>query len=119
MKKDSPTSTILVISTGFLILYFIFSWQWAIIFSLVIGLIGIVSPFLSNKIEWLWLKLSTVLGYVVPNILLSVVFYLFLFPISILFKLFNKDQLRLSNKYDSYFISVNKKMDKESFEKIW
>jgi len=119
LKTDSSKSTIIVISTGFLILYLIFSWHWAIIVSLVVGVIGIASPFLSKKIEWLWMKLSKLLGYIVPNILLSLVFYLLLFPISLLYKLFVNDPLMLSNKYKTYFIDINKKMDKKSFEKIW
>ena len=53
MKTDSPKSTMPVISTGFLHLYFIFSWHWAIIVSLVVEFIRIASPFLGKKIEWL------------------------------------------------------------------
>lgn len=119
MKQDTSKSTILVISMGFLILYLIFSWQWAIIVSLVVGLIGIISSFLSQKIEWVWMKLAMVLGYIIPNILLSLVFFLFLFPISLFSKLFTKDPLMLSNKHKTYFIEVNKELEKESFEKIW
>jgi ABC-type multidrug transport system fused ATPase/permease subunit len=119
MKPDNSKSTILVISTGFLVLYFIFSWEWAIIVSLIIGVTGILSSFLSRKIEWLWMKLSKLLGYIVPNILLSIIFYFFLFPISVLFRLFNKDPLMLSKKYNSFFIDVNRKTDKKSFEKMW
>lgn len=119
MKKDTSKSTILVISMGFLVLHLIFSWKWAVILSLVIGVAGILSPFLSEKIEWGWMKLANVLGYIIPNILLSIVFYLFLFPISLLSRIFNKDQLMLSKKYDTYFIDINKEMDKKCFEKIW
>ena len=119
MKTESSKSTILVISTGFLILYMIFSWQWAIFVSLVVGIIGIFSPFLSEKIELLWNKLSKLLGYIVPNILLGVVFYFFLFPISLIYKIFNKDPLMLSRDYKSYFIDINKEIDKKSFEKTW
>ena len=119
MKSDSSKSTMLVITTGFLILYVIFAWKWALFVSLCIGIIGIISTTLSEKIHWLWMKLSLVLSYIVPNILLSLVYYLFLFPIAILFRLFNKDFLMLSKKYDTYFIDINKKMDKKSFEKIW
>jgi ABC-type multidrug transport system fused ATPase/permease subunit len=119
MKTDNSKSTVLVILTGFLVLYFIFSWQWAIIVSLITGIIGIISPYLSRKIEWGWMKLSKLLGYIVPNIILSVVFYLFLFPISVLYRVFNKDPLMLSNKYDTYFIDVKRETDKKSFEKLW
>lgn len=119
MEKDTSKSTILVISMGFLVLHLAFSWHWAVIVSLVVGIIGIVSSCLSSKIEWAWIKLSQLLSYIVPNILLSIVFFLFLFPISLLSKVFTKDPLMLSNKYDSYFIDVNKEINKKSFEKTW
>lgn len=119
MKKNTSKSTILVISMGFLVLHLAFSWQWAVVVSLIVGVIGIVSSYLSSKIEWAWMKLAQLLGYIVPNILLSIVFFLFLTPISILFRLFNKDVLMLSNEYDSYFIDIDKEIDKKNFEKVW
>lgn len=119
MKHDNSKATILVISTGFLLLYIIFSWKWTLYTSLGIGIISIASPYISQKVEWLWFKLSKILGYIIPNILLSIVFYLFLFPISLLARLFIKDPLMLSPKYKSYFTEIEKEADKESFEKIW
>jgi hypothetical protein len=119
MKIDTSKSTILIISMGFLTLYLIFSWQWAVIVSLTVGVVGILSSFLSRKIEWGWMKLAQLLGYIVPNIILSIVFFLFLFPISLLSRLFSKDPLMLSRNYKTYFIDIDKEMCKESFEKIW
>jgi len=119
MKTDTSKSTILIISMGFLALYLLFSWQWAVIVSLIVGVVGIISSFLSKKIEWGWMKLAQFMGYIIPNILLSIVFFLFLFPISLFSKLFSKDPLMLSKKYKTYFIDINKEIDKKSFEKIW
>jgi hypothetical protein len=119
MKSDPSKSTILVISMGFLVLHLIFAWKWAVIVSLIVGIVGIVSTFLSQKIEWGWMKLSKFVGYIISNILLSLVFFLFLFPISLLSKLFSKDPLMISKEYSTYFIDINKEMDKKSFEKIW
>lgn len=65
------------------------------------------------------MKLAKILGYIIPNILLSLVFFLFLLPISLISKLFTKDPLMLSDKYKTYFIEINKEVEKESFEKIW
>ena len=72
-----------------------------------------------SNFDWGWMKLSNLLGYIIPNILLGIVFFLFLLPISILFKLFNKDPLMLSKKYRTYYIDIDKEMDKKSFEKTW
>lgn len=119
MEKDTSKSTILVISMGFLVMHLVFLWHWAAIVALIVGVAGIVSSRLSKMIECVWMKLSQLLSYIIPNILLSIVFLLFLFPLSLLSKLFTKDPLMLSRKYNSYFTDVNKEIDKKSFEKMW
>jgi len=119
MKSETSKSTILIISMGFLVFYLVFTWQWAVFVSLIVGIVGIISKFLSNKIEWGWMKIAKFMGYVIPNILLSITFFLLLFPISLLSKLFSKDPLMLLDKNKSYFIDINKEIDTKSFEKIW
>jgi len=57
MKKDTSKSTIFVISMVFLILYLVFSWEWAVVTSLVIGVIGVVSNTLCKVIEKGWMGL--------------------------------------------------------------
>ncbi len=104
---------------GFLILYLLFAWHWAVIVSLVVGLTGVISGTLSLKIEWAWMKLAHVLSKIFPTILLGIIFYLILFPISFLSKLFTKDPLMLSKKYNSYFVNIERKMDKRSMENTW
>lgn len=119
MKPDTSKSTVLVICMGFLVLFLAFEWKWALYTSLAIGVLAIASSFLSRQIEWAWMKLALVLGYIVPNILLSIVFFIFLLPIALLSRIGGKDPLMLSGKYKSYFIDINKQMDKKAFEKTW
>jgi len=119
MKTDTSKSTMLVISMGFLILHLLFAWQWAVFVSLVIGLVGIMSGYLSKKIEWVWMKMAHILSYIMPSILLGIIFYLILFPISLISRLFTKDLLMLSRKHNSYFVSIEKEFDKSSMEKLW
>ncbi len=119
-NKTNPTNTILTISVGFIVIYLITRWSGAIYVSLIIGLIGIFSSYLSEKIDWLWMKLAWVLSFIVPNILLSGVFYLILFPVSVLSKVFGaKDPLILKNEKDSVFREPDKKFDRVFFEKTW
>jgi hypothetical protein len=118
--KIQPAKTVLTISTGFIVIYLITGWNWPIFVSLVLGLTGIISNYLSAKIDFLWMKLASLLGLIVPNILLGIVFYLFLFPISVLSRLSGKkDPLNLKNKNDSMFIICNKHFNKRSFENPW
>ena len=117
--KSNPQSSILGIITGLILLYLILSWEWTVVLSLVLAIIGISSDFLSLKIEKAWFSLSLLLSYIVPPIILGVIFYLFLFPVSMISKIFTKDPLMLSNKYKSYFKDVSRKFDKQDFENIW
>lgn len=118
-KTDNSKSTILVICMGFLLIGMALHQKWALYTSLGVGALSIASSFLSQKIAWAWDKLSMVLGYIMPNVLLSIIFFLFLLPISLISKLFHKDKLMLSGKYNSYFLDVNRTVDPQSFEKTW
>lgn len=121
MKKGRNVSnTILTIVLGFTILYLLTEWKSFIFLSCIIGLIGILSPYLSEKIDWFWWKLSWLLSLIVPNILLSIVFYLFLFPIAILARILSKrDPLKLRNNENSTYVCRNDEIKKETFERPW
>jgi hypothetical protein len=118
--KSNPIKTVLTISVGFVIVFLVTKWNWTILISLIIGLIGLCSNYLIKKIDYLWMKLTWLLTLIVPNILFGTIFYLFLFPISILSRLFGKkDPLHLKNKVNSVFTTIKKDFDKTSFEKSW
>lgn len=120
LKKVNAATTMLTISMGFLVIYMASDMRWALWVSLVIGIIGILSKWASEKVSWLWMKLAWLLGMVVPNILLSAVFFLFLTPIAFLAKIFSKkDSLKLSEKYTSTYVDEHKTFEKASFEKPW
>ena len=118
--KADTAKTILTISIGFLVIFLITEWQWAIVVSLIVGLIGVFSDYLSKKIVFLWLKLAWVLSLIVPNIILSAVFFLLLFPLAVLSRVFgHKDLLKLKPTSGSLFKDCNKQFEKSSFERPW
>lgn len=118
--KSDPKTTLLVITLGMVVVYVVTRMNWALIAALAVGIGGLLSGFLAEKIDWLWMKLTYVLSLIVPNILLSVVFYLFLTPIAILSRVFGKSNpLDLKNTASSLFKDHTGKMDKASFEKPW
>ena len=124
--KSEPLKTVLVITVGFLVIYAIGKWRfekdlnWALIVSLVVGVAGLLSGYLARKIDFLWMKLALILSYIVPNIILSLVFYLILTPLAWLSKIFGeKNQLDLKNTKPSLFKEHKKVFTKESFEKPW
>lgn len=118
--KSDPIKTILVITVGMLVVYVATKWHPALVIALVIGLSGILSNYLAKKIDFLWMKLTWVLSLIVPNILLSIIFYVLLTPIALLSRIFSKnDQLFLKNTSQSTFKEYNKNFDKDSFKNPW
>jgi hypothetical protein len=118
--KSEPVKTCLTIAMGFVVVYVATKWNGALLISLGVGAIGMFSEYLSKKVDFLWMKLTWVLSLIVPNILLGSVFYLFLFPISMLSKLFGKkDPLLLKNNQSSTYVASNKVFSKVHFEKPW
>jgi len=120
MKKEKNLETMLTISTGLLVFYFIFNLKILIIIALFVSLIGIFFNYLSGKISWLWLKLAEYLGYITSKILLTLIFYCFLTPIAIISRLFNKSNLQLNKKVEgSYWITRNYKYKPEDLKNVW
>ena len=85
------------------------------LFFLVLGLLNsrILSPL--NKA---WIKLGEILGRIVAPIVMAIVFFLILTPISLLVRLFGKDLIgmKFSNDIKSYWVKRKKhlgSMDKQ------
>jgi len=119
MRSD-PAKTVLTISVGFLIVYAATQIKWALTTAIVVGLAGVLSNYLAAKIEWIWMLLASVLSKIIPNILLAIVFYAFLFPIALLARIFSsKDPLMLKDPGTTAFKQHNKEFTKASFEVPW
>lgn len=122
MQKGNTETlkTILVITLGFLVIYIIWDIRWALYIALGVSLAGSISNFLAKQIHFIWMKLSWLLGLIVPKILLTVIYYFVLFPIALISKVFrNKTNIIKSRKVKSLFVDYEKKIMAESFEKPW
>ena len=120
MKSGDTYRTILIIVVGFVVVYLITGWQWSILVALIIGGLSALSLKIAQFIELLWMKLSEVLGLIVPNILLSLIFYLMLTPIAFISRIFNKDALRLKKSEVSLWNQrPDGRIEKKSFERPW
>lgn len=120
IQNSDSLKTILVICLGFTFIFLVTEWKWALFIGFSIGILGLISRYLRDKIDFLWMKLAWILSFIVPNIILGLIFYLVLFPISLLSKLFgNKDPLRLKNPVESVYVTNNKEFSLKSFENTW
>jgi len=114
----NPSRTVLTIVVGFVVVSVVTHYNWALWVAIIIGIIGLLSPLLAQKIQDLWMGLALILSYFIPPILLSLIFFLMLFPIAVLSRLFGeKDPLQLKRTNTSLFKNVDRSFTKESFEK--
>jgi len=67
-------------------------WPWVL--GLVFILLALVFPGSLKWIHWFWMRVGNVLGYINSRIILSLVFYLMIFPVGVLLRLFGKDPMR-------------------------
>lgn len=118
--KSNPAQTVLVICTGLVLVYFIFDLRWVLYLVFGLGLLSILSSWISKRIEWIWFKITYILSLIVPNVLLGLIFYLFLTPIAFLASLFaKKDALLLMKPKNSAYQVINKKYNAADLENPW
>ena len=109
-----------MITVGFLVLYFVFKKVVFFDAALIVGLIGVFSFYLSEKIDLMWGWLSRVMGTVSNTVLLTVVFFLVLTPMALIRRLRGKDGLR---RFDatatSNFSRREQVFEKKDLENTW
>lgn len=118
--KSNPSQTLLVICIGLTLIYFFSDISWIIYLSFGLGLLGILSEWFARKVERAWLKLGSLLNLIMPNVLLGLVFFLFLTPIAFLAALFaKKDLLLIKKPKDSAYQLINKPYQSKDLENPW
>jgi polyferredoxin len=124
MKREKTIETMLVITVGMLVLYYFFrekSWANYLLYtSLAMGLIGVFSNFLSEKVAWVWGKIAHIMGTFNSYVLLSIIFFVFLTPVAFLFKLTRKDSLKLkAQKNGTVYEERNHLYVAKDLENVW
>jgi hypothetical protein len=117
MNNYKSTLTIVV---GFLLLSNYFHSKPLLILSIIVGIISVLSEKANDKIIFIWNKIAEILALIMPNVLLTIVFFLFLTPLAWINRINRKNNpLQLKNNSNSIFISKRKEFSKDSLEKIW
>jgi len=112
----------LVIVTGLLVFYFIFGsrYPWLLYVGVTVGVLSIAIPIVGDWIVKGWFKLAEILGAINGRILLSLVFFLILFPIAVLSRMGRKNPLSLrSDKSASAFTERNHLYTPKDLAQVW
>ena len=78
---------------------------WSLIISIIFLILGLLNSKLLNPLNNLWIKFGEILGKIIAPIVMMIVFFIVLTPLSFIVKLFIKDLLNLKFvKNNSYWI---------------
>ena len=91
---------------------------YLIIISVIFLILALLNSKLLSPLNNLWIKFGEILGKVIAPIVMAVVYFLILTPISLLVRLFGKDliKMKFNNNIKSYWIKRKKHlgtMDKQ------
>ena len=79
---------------------------WSIAFSMVFLILGLLNSKILTPLNKLWFKFGILLGTIVSPIVMGIVFFIVVTPISLIMKILGKDILNLKkNKNQSYWVN--------------
>ena len=120
MDVSEKVKAQLVIVTGLVVLYFVFKSPWWLYAAAAVGLLSIVIPAVGDLIVKAWFKVAEILGNINGKIILSVMFFVFLWPIAMLYRLTTKNPLAIKRTDDSSFYTErNHQYTKDDLEQTW
>ena len=82
---------------------------WSLIISIIFLILGLLNSKLLKPLNNLWIKFGEILGKIIAPIVMMIVFFIVLTPLSFIVRLFGKDLLKLKFiKKNSYWINRKK-----------
>ena len=83
-------------------------YYWSLFVSFIFLVLGLMNSKILSPLNVLWFKFGILLGKIVSPVVMGIIFFLVVTPISILLKIFGKDVLNLKfNKNKTYWIEKN------------
>lgn len=119
MKQES-TLTALTVTIGLLAVYLFTGNERLVQVVFILGVLLVLFSWVRERLHDFWMFLTKILGYVMPNILLSLIFYLVVTPLGLFTRLIKvKSQLMLKDDNESFFVKTGATITKKSFQNPW
>ena len=119
--QDSLRVTSVVVLAVLLVGYF-FGINWLVYTGLGLMGLALLSSTINEYFAWIWMAFARMIGTVNSKILLTIIFYLFLTPVSVLYRAISGSPILTvedGKDRDTYFVSRNKTFTEEDFEAPW
>ena len=80
-------------------------YYWSLFVSFIFLILGLMNSKILSPLNLLWFKFGILLGKIVSPVVMGIIFFLVVTPISIILKIFGKDVLNLKfNNNKTYWI---------------
>jgi hypothetical protein len=110
----------LVITVWLFVLFLVFKARVLVYCALFVGLAGVLSAWLSEKIDWAWGKLDWLLGEISNRVLLTVIYFLVITPVALVRRMRKRDRLtRFEGGATSNFVVREHTFQKKDLENTW
>ncbi len=122
LTRFQTLETMAVLAAVSLLLSLLLHKDGLLVAALGLLLIGLFSPSLATVLAGWWLRLAEAVGRFNSQVILTLVFYLLLTPIAILYRLFAKSPLLTRKDADaggSFYLQRNHDYSKADLEKPW
>ena len=120
MRRTSSREAVLVLTVGCILLNLAFRKKIFLDIGLAIGVAGLLSAALSERIDWAWSRFGTLLGTVSNTVLLTLAWYLVLTPVGLVRRLQKKDRMtHFDPDKKSQFLERDHTFRREDLERPW
>lgn len=98
MNSKRNFEAVLVIIVGLIIIYLISHNDVFLIIGLSLGIVVLLFNKSAEYISKFWYGIGELLGKIISPLILAIIFYFFLFPLSLLYRIGKKDPLAIKRK---------------------
>ncbi|PKQ45165.1 SxtJ family membrane protein [Confluentibacter flavum] len=119
MSREKGLETIIILALASLIVYLKFDTNWAIYLALGLLVLSFISKKITIIIAETWFSFAHYLGLVMNQIIMFIIFYMVLIPLSFFQRLMGSNQILKKNKSNSYFHKRNHLFTTKDIERPW
>lgn len=122
MSEAEKSKAQLVIVTGLVVFSFIFknATTYLLYAAGIVGLVSIFIPVVGDFIVKIWFKIAEGLGWFNSRVILTVLFYVFLWPIATLYRLSAKNPMNVKRPdSNTVYAERNHTYTPKDLEQIW
>lgn len=117
--KRKDIGSVIVVSLFLAVLGYLKKLNWLIYTGILMGILGILWRSFGEMLHLLWMKLGETLGAVTSRIILFLLFFLVLVPVSFFAKRFGKLSMKLKPEGKTFFKQVDHLYTKHDLENPW